>query len=63
MNEIEIFEVEDVAKMLKISKATVYKLLSNNQLKCVRVARKYLIPKNSIYEFIYGASSTDEKQF
>ena len=58
MHEVEIYEVEEVAEMLKISKATVYKLLQEKKLKSIRIARKYLVTKKAIYEFIYGTTET-----
>ena len=54
MSEIKIYEVDEVAEILKVSKATIYKLLRDNKLKYIRIARKYLITENSIYEFVYG---------
>lgn len=48
----EVYTVEDVKEMLGIGKTSIYELIRQNKLKCVRIGRKILIPKFSLYEFM-----------
>ena len=50
----DIVSVEDIMCMLGIGKSSVYSLLKSNQIKHVRVGRKYIIPKRSVIDFING---------
>lgn len=53
-NYPDIVTVEDVMVMIGIGKSSVYALLRSNQIRHVRVGRKYIIPKQSIMDFVYG---------
>lgn len=48
----DIVSVEDVMGMLHIGKSAVYSLLKSKSIRCVRVGRKYIIPKKSVIKFI-----------
>ncbi len=48
----DIVSVEDVMGMLHIGKSAVYSLLKSKTIRCVRVGRKYIIPKKSVIKFI-----------
>lgn len=48
----DIVSVEDVMGMLHIGKSAVYSLLKSKTIGCVRVGRKYIIPKKSVIKFI-----------
>jgi len=50
----DIVSVDDIMRMLSIGKSSVYGLLKSNQIKHVRVGRKYIIPKRSVIDFING---------
>ncbi|MCL1820307.1 MAG: helix-turn-helix domain-containing protein [Oscillospiraceae bacterium] len=40
--------------MLGISKSSTYSLLQSNQIRCVRVGRRYIVPKKSVVDFVSG---------
>ena len=55
----DIVSVNDIMCMLGIGKSSVYGLLKSNQIKHVRVGRKYIIPKQSVIDFIYSVCYND----
>lgn len=50
--DTKVYNVEEVAKMLRCGKTSIYELIRQNKLRCVRVGRKILIPEMFINEFI-----------
>ena len=42
----------DIMKMLHIGRSAVYSLLQNGVIRTVKVGRKYIIPKQSVTDFI-----------
>lgn len=54
----DIVTVDEVMKMLRLGKNTVYKLLKDGEIMNVKVGARYIIPKRSIIEFV---STTNRK--
>lgn len=59
INNIEVFSkyddivtVKEVMQMLRISKNNVYKLLNDKRIRSVRIGKRFIIPKQSVIEFI-----------
>lgn len=48
----DIVSVNDIMKMLKIGKSSAYTLLKNNEIRHVRVGKKYIIPKDAVVGFV-----------
>lgn len=48
----DILSIEDVMKMLRIGKNTAYSLLKNNEIRNLRIGKRYIIPKQSVINFI-----------
>lgn len=48
----DIVTVDEVMKMLRLGKNTVYKLLKNDEIMNVKVGARYVIPKQSVIEFV-----------
>ena len=48
----DIVSVDDVMKMLHIGRSAAYSLLQNGAIRTVKVGRKYIIPKQSVMDFI-----------
>lgn len=48
----DILTTEEVCKLLKVSKNTIYKLIHSGQLKARKVTRHYRIPKSELLHFI-----------
>lgn len=53
-----IVTVDEVMKMLRLGKNTVYKLLKDDEIINVKVGARYVIPKQSVIEFV---STTNRK--
>ena len=54
----DIVTVDEVMKMLRLGKNTVYKLLKDDEIPNVKVGARYVIPKQSVIEFV---STTNHK--
>lgn len=54
----DIVTVDEVMKMLRLGKNTVYKLLKDDEIINVKVGARYVIPKQSVIEFV---STTNRK--
>ena len=48
----DVVSVSDVAKMLHLSKVSVYGLLKSGKIFTLKVGKKYVIPKKSIIDFL-----------
>ncbi len=48
----DVLSIEDVMKMLHIGKNTVYSLLRNNEIRNLKIGKRYIIPKQSVINFI-----------
>lgn len=57
MAESKIYKVWEVAKILRVGKTSVYELIKQNKLKCVRVGKNILIPESFLNEFIESGGS------
>ena len=54
-NYPDVVEVDDLRKMLGgISKKLAYRLLSDQEIRSVRVGRAYKIPKICVIEYLLG---------
>jgi len=58
-NYSDIVSIGDIMSMLGIGKSSVYGLLKNDQIRHVRVGRKYIIPKQAVIDFINGVCYND----
>lgn len=54
----DIVTVDEVMKMLRLGKNTVYKLLEDDEIMNVKVGARYVIPKQSVIKFV---STTNRK--
>ena len=48
----DVVKVEDIQSMLNIGKTVAYKLIRENTIKSIRVGKKYIIPKQSVINFV-----------
>lgn len=54
-NYPDVVTPEDIQKMLRIGRNSVYDLLKQGKIKSLRVGKKYLIPKTSVINFLQTA--------
>ena len=48
----DIVSVDDVTRMLHLSRVTVYKLLKSGRIRTLKVGKKYIIPKKNVIDFL-----------
>ncbi|MCL2003520.1 MAG: helix-turn-helix domain-containing protein [Oscillospiraceae bacterium] len=48
----DVVTVKELCQMLQIGKNTAYELLKNRSLNSIRIGRKFLIPKQSVIDFL-----------
>ena len=51
----DVITVEDLQNMLHIGRNTAYGILKDGAIKTIKVGKKYIIPKQSVIEFIHVA--------
>jgi len=50
----DVVSIDDISEMLNIGKSSVYNLLQGNQIRHVKVGKKYIVPKQSVIDFVSG---------
>ena len=52
----DVVDIDDLQKMLKIGRSTAYEIVKNGRIKTVKIGKRYIIPKQSVMEFLNTAS-------
>lgn len=52
--EKQVYDVEEVATLLDCNPRSVYEMISQGALKCVRVGRAIRVPKQFVNDFLNG---------
>ena len=52
----DLLTSEQVCKLLKIGKNKLYEILQNKTIPCLKIGKKYLIPKILLIEYITNAA-------
>ena len=52
----DVLEVKDIQEILKVGKNQAYALVSNGEIKSIKLGKVYKIPKLYLLEFLYGTS-------
>ena len=47
-----VFKVEDIAKMLSISRNTAYELVRSGKIRSVKIGRTYRIPLTAVEDYL-----------
>ena len=58
--EQRIYNAKEAAAYLRISKVTLYGLVENGQIHCVRIGRIYRFTEEQIQAFICGGGTIDK---
>ena len=51
----DVVDIDDLQKMLKIGRSTAYEIVKNGRIKTVKIGKRYIIPKQSVIEFLNTA--------
>jgi len=60
-NYPDIVTVRDLMTMLNIGKSTAYSLLKDQQIPNFKIKGKYIIPKQSVVDFVEGLCYNESK--
>ena len=51
LSEIKFLTVAEVAKVMRVSKMTVYRLVHSGELASVRVGRSFRVPERAVHDY------------
>jgi excisionase family DNA binding protein len=52
MSDVKFLTVAEVAKVMRVSKMTVYRLVHSGELPAVRVGRSFRVPEDTVNEYL-----------
>jgi excisionase family DNA binding protein len=52
VGEMTFLTVAEVAKLMRVSKMTVYRLVHSGTLPAVRVGRSFRVPENAVHDYL-----------
>lgn len=52
LNDLRFLTVAEVAKMMRVSKMTVYRLVHGGTLPAVRVGRSFRVPEQAVQDYL-----------
>jgi excisionase family DNA binding protein len=55
LSEIRFLTVAEVAKVMRVSKMTVYRLVHSGELPAVRVGRSFRVPETAVNDYLEQA--------
>jgi excisionase family DNA binding protein len=55
LSEVRFLTVAEVAKLMRVSKMTVYRLVHSGELTAVRVGRSFRVPEHAVDGYLRGA--------
>lgn len=56
----DVLTPDDIPKILKISRSSTYAILKSGELRSIRIAGKYRVPKIYLIEYLYGPQEEEE---
>lgn len=62
LDDKEFYTIEETAKLLRVSKKTIYRYIKNLKLKAIKTG-KYLIKKSDLVEFIQDNYYVEIKKY
>jgi excisionase family DNA binding protein len=55
ISQVQFLTVAEVAKMMRVSKMTVYRLVHNGELPAVRVGKSFRVPEKAVHTYLENA--------
>ena len=55
LSEVKFLTVAEVAKLMRVSKMTVYRLVHSGELTAVQIGRSFRVPEQAVHEYLRAA--------
>jgi excisionase family DNA binding protein len=55
INQVQFLTVAEVAKMMRVSKMTVYRLVHSGEMPAVRVGKSFRVPEKAVHTYLENA--------
>jgi excisionase family DNA binding protein len=55
LSEVKFLTVSEVAKLMRVSKMTVYRLVHSGELPAVQIGRSFRVPEQAVHEYLRAA--------
>jgi excisionase family DNA binding protein len=55
LSEVKFLTVAEVAKLMRVSKMTVYRLVHSGDLPAVQIGRSFRVPEQAVHEYLRAA--------
>ncbi len=55
LSDMRFLTVAEVARIMRVSKMTVYRLVHSGELEAVRVGRSFRVPEEAVNQYLKGA--------
>jgi excisionase family DNA binding protein len=58
--DVKFLTIYELARIMRISKMSAYRLVHSGELEAIRVGRSYRIPEQSVVNYMRGAAYTPD---
>lgn len=55
LSEVKFLTVAEVAKLMRVSKMTVYRLVHSGELPAVQIGRSFRVPEQAVHDYLRAA--------
>ncbi|HEU0130614.1 MAG TPA: helix-turn-helix domain-containing protein [Mycobacteriales bacterium] len=55
LSEVKFLTVAEVAKLMRVSKMTVYRLVHSGELTAVQIGRSFRVPEQAVHDYLRAA--------
>lgn len=55
ISQVQFLTVAEVAKMMRVSKMTVYRLVHSGEMPAVRVGKSFRVPEKAVHTYLENA--------
>lgn len=55
LSEVTFLTVAEVAKLMRVSKMTVYRLVHSGELQAVQIGRSFRVPEQAVHDYLRAA--------
>ena len=55
LSEVRFLTVAEVAKLMRVSKMTVYRLVHSGELQAVQIGRSFRVPEQAVHDYLRAA--------